>query len=417
MKPWERRLSDLFVALENCHRTYFAPDLLRMNTNHFLQTARTVTFIVQKNKASIPSFDSWYKDNVTTPWAGDPVMQWAKDARNQIEKEGDLDAHSFVSVTLLFSYLHEQDISLEADRAHLVRASVKKLIRLAQARLPTGVTDASVIRIERRWVANTLSSMELLCALGHIYARLHAACDNLARHLGHRLPADARSPTELQRLGNDAKRTQYLKLSNRRLHEVALHSETIDRDFKPEPRLAAVIERVGVTSKDFNTRESTIEYLSRMAEAIFVEYGHHIPMLHLYDKNWMPIDMLSTHFEDQADKYIFWRGVADRIRTLKAYALAWTSESWIRSAEDAIAQPIRKLPITGERLHITVLDCTGAVRHVLWSIDRQSPESKPSLTRMDDLAELEAGTTFYLLPAMRAFGLPDPPLYDLPNAA
>jgi len=49
-KPWERRLKDLSHLLKCCIDTYFDPELFRLNLNQFLQTARTVTFIIQKNK-------------------------------------------------------------------------------------------------------------------------------------------------------------------------------------------------------------------------------------------------------------------------------------------------------------------------------------------------------------------------------
>jgi len=41
MKAWERRLKDLSHILVNCEKTYFEPELFRMNLNQFLQTART----------------------------------------------------------------------------------------------------------------------------------------------------------------------------------------------------------------------------------------------------------------------------------------------------------------------------------------------------------------------------------------
>jgi len=93
-KPWERRLKDLSRLLANCAAAYFSPDLFRMNTNQYLQTARTVTFIIQKNKDHIPHFDKWYKDNVIDKWKNLDLMCWARDSRNKIEKEGDLDLFS-----------------------------------------------------------------------------------------------------------------------------------------------------------------------------------------------------------------------------------------------------------------------------------------------------------------------------------
>ena len=90
-RPWERRLKDLSFVLANCAQTYFDPELFRMHTNQFLQTARTVTFIIQKNKGGIPEFEAWYSSEVQENWRMDEVMLWARDARNKIEKVGDLE--------------------------------------------------------------------------------------------------------------------------------------------------------------------------------------------------------------------------------------------------------------------------------------------------------------------------------------
>src|SRR5258708_13928866 len=141
MTAWERRLKDLGQTLANCSSTYFDPDAFRMNVNHFLQTARTVTFIIQKDKANIPDFAEWYDANVLTPWSGDVVMEWARDSRNVIEKEGDLDLNSTLTVTLIFSYLKENDSIIELRSDDLLTAGVKKLIRMARKGLPTDMAN------------------------------------------------------------------------------------------------------------------------------------------------------------------------------------------------------------------------------------------------------------------------------------
>lgn len=150
MKPWEKRLSDLAHLLKNCHTTYLDPDLFRMNTNQFLQTARTITFIIQKNKDTIPNYENWYDKTVIQPWGSDEVMRWAKEARNKVEKEGDLDLYSSLKLTLVFSYLTEEDAEIQCSKAELLNAGIKKLIRFAQKKLPSGVSHAAAIKIERR---------------------------------------------------------------------------------------------------------------------------------------------------------------------------------------------------------------------------------------------------------------------------
>ena len=212
MRPWERRLRDLAQLLRSCGETYFAPDLFRQNTNQFLQTSRTVTFIIQKNESGITDFDTWYKRQVVVPWASDPIMTWARDARNFVEKEGDLEMHSFLRASVVFSYIASQDMVLSTTRKEFLKANVEKLLRFARTRLPPPVADPAVLRIERRWVANSLPTHELIHAMTYAYSRVYEVCRDLAIHLldGH-LDNSIPHPTSLDPTSNDVARTRYVK--------------------------------------------------------------------------------------------------------------------------------------------------------------------------------------------------------------
>ena len=306
MSPWERRLRDLAQLLKNCHATYLEPDLFRMNTNQFLQTARTITFIIQKNKATIPDYDLWYAAAVVNGWKGDLVMQWAKEARNSIEKEGDLELHSSLTVTLLFSYLVEQDVALECGRGELLGASVKKLVRLARSKLPTGVSDAAAVKIERRWVTATLPSWELLQALGYIYARMLTCCRELATHLGKAIDSSIPDAHHFDRIRDETRQVRFVKLNGMHMHSVASESVAIDHSMEIPPSIRAIFNdsqerpRLQISSLD-----AALDYYKKMAEATFLHYGNHVFMLFILGHEWQPIDMLSTQFEDQTDKCVF----------------------------------------------------------------------------------------------------------------
>src|SRR5690606_21268001 len=135
----------------------------------------------------------------------------------------------------------------------------------------------------------------------------------------------------------------------------------------------------------------------------------HVPMLFLLGEDWKPIDMITTKFSDQADKYIFWRNVAQRITILKATGLVWISESWLRSLDKSGSTAIRNMPITGERLHVVAIDKSGKRLQIGWEIERYSDDTKPTLRRVDDMGNTEKGMSpFYLVPALRAMGVKDP---------
>lgn len=402
MQPWERRLRDLSTLLAACGSNYFAPDLFRQNTNQFLQTSRTVTFIIQKNKASIPEFSSWYADAVLTPWAHDSVMTWAKDARNVIEKEGDLDMHSSLRASLVFSHLPEQDAVVTTNRRELFHAGVDNLLRLATTKLPAGIADAAVLRIERRWVANSLPTHELLAALTYAYARLFEVVHALAHRLGGTLDRSVPHPTRLDPTATDACKVRYIKLGAPGVGR--LESKRIHRipDFRPPAAIEAVA-RDFADQRELQSLADVMSVLCRMAEATFQHYGNHVPMLFLFDESWRQVDFLSARFMDQADKFVFWRHAAERAAYLRAYAAVWISESWLRDMSDRGTLPIREMPIMSEHLNVIGAAVDGSESTISWEILRTESDSKPMLKLQDRTAAQRAGTTvFFVKPVLDA---------------
>lgn len=102
----DRRLSDLHRFWHQAERAYFDPDEFRVAIQAAIQTARQVSFVLQKNKNVIPDFEKWYAGRQKMLTAI-PLMRWMVEARNRIEKEGDLEAHSFVSAEIVASHLDE----------------------------------------------------------------------------------------------------------------------------------------------------------------------------------------------------------------------------------------------------------------------------------------------------------------------
>ncbi len=405
MHPWERRLRDLSHLLRSCGETYFSPDLFRQNTNQFLQTSRTVTFLIQKSKDAIPDFSSWYKANVLQPWAVDPVMTWAKEARNFIEKEGDLDLYSTLRAAILYSYDTDEDLVLEVGRTELLQASVDQLLKTAIRVLPRGLIDVAVLKIQRRWVANTLPDRELIFALTYTYSRLHHVCTALAEHLGSELDSSIPHPTSLDPNQSDVAKVRFLKISKPGVGRHSTVRIKSDPNFKPSPALLALKSEIDAGPKP-SCLSDVVAVRAKMAKITFEEYGNHVPMLALFDKHWNQVDFMSTALADQSEKYIFWRNVADRAFYLKAYALVWTSETWLRDLEDHQNRPIEELPIVGEQLNVVGADASGGVQFATWTISRTTADGKPELVALGstDIGR-EPGTMFFIKPVVAAMRL------------
>lgn len=416
MKPWEKRLSDLAHLLKNCHTNYLDPDLFRMNTNQFLQTARTITFIIQKNKDTIPNYENWYNETVIQPWGSDEVMRWAKEARNKVEKEGDLDLYSSLKLTLVFSYLTEEDAEIQCSKAELLNAGIKKLIRFAQKKLPSGVSHAAAIKIERRWVTAPLPKWELLQALAYVYSRNYKCCESLAKQFNDKIDKKIPNSHFFSSIQNETRQVRYMKLNDLNLHSTKSETITIDPQLKPPAVFTEQFLSTHANRQWPSNINEIHKYYEEMAILTFNHFGNHVPMLFLFDKSWHPIDMVSTQFRDQADKFIFWRNIADRITMLRASGLVWISESWIRSIDKSGASAIKNMPIKGERLHVMAIDEAGHRCQSGWKILRD-PEGKPTLQSITDTNEVENGMIpYYLVPALRAMGVDDIEFISRKNA-
>ncbi|NYF22310.1 hypothetical protein HDC36_003786 [Xanthomonas sp. JAI131] len=401
MRPWERRLRDLAQLLSNCGETYFSPERFRQTINQFLQTSRTVTFIIQKNKATIPEFESWYKTNVLQPWATDPIMSWAKDARNVIEKEGDLDMQSTLQATLLYSYSSDEDMVLEVTREELLKATTDRLLQIAGRQLPPGIADSAVLKIQRRWVANTLPDRELIFALTYVYAQLYRACSTLAAHLESALDPSVLHPTTIDPSSNDVAKVRFIKFGKSGVGRHANIRIAVDTSFRPPPALLRLKEELTSMPRPTSLIEIVAMH-AKMAWTNFELHGNHVPMLALYDKEWNQIDFMSTAFADQAEKYLFWRNVADRAFYLKAFALVWISEAWVRDLKEHQNRPVRDLPIIGEQLHVVGADASDLREVVAWNITRPIGANLPVLSRLEPGDALQPGKIFFIKPVVEA---------------
>lgn len=406
-KPWERRLKDLSHILSSCSSTYFDLELFRLNVNQFLQTARTVTFIIQKNKAEIPDFENWYNENVLASWKQDELMKWAKDSRNKIEKQGDLEMYSSLKTTLLFSYIEEQDIEIEYPDEKYIRYGIKKLVRLAQKALPSGTSDAAVVKVERTWITKSLPEWELLHALNYVYSRMYECCDSLGIHLGSRINNEIPTGLDAHKSRDAARKSIYVKLNGLKNHQQQYKTIEIGESFSPPEEIKALFKNEKPQERCIDLKSSA-DFYARVAETIFTRDEYHIPTLLLFNKNWQVADIVSSLLDDQADKYIFWRSIAEKVASQKIEGLIWISELWLRSIKNHEHKAIRNMPITGEQLYLVGINNNCDQTTHKWNIIRDI-ENKPKLEKITESESKfdDRSPLFFLVPVMRAMGIDD----------
>lgn len=214
MGNWTKRLRDCSIHLDNAINNYLEPDLFRINFNNFMQTARTVTFLIQKEKSELQKlfdFESWYQ-SYQIRWRSDSIMRWSVDTRNMIEKQADIPIYSKIEVKLALGYLVEEDKILNIEQDELVFLGIKKLITWAKKNLDEYNRKDSAIWISRSWKEPKLENIDLVTAMQYVYARLYECCIDLNKIIGESFTL--KSPDEILSEFNITHTYEYIELNN-----------------------------------------------------------------------------------------------------------------------------------------------------------------------------------------------------------
>jgi hypothetical protein len=336
-----RRLRQVNVHWQEALSTYFEPDRFRIAMQNCITTARSVTFILQSNKHLIPGFDEWY-----APWQSrfgvDPIMRWAVQARNKIEKQGDLETLSQMRAELIAAYAGNP----VTDWTTGINWSTDQIRRSIPAKLLSQhVIDNGVLSVERRWVDSELPDTEVLDALAHVYGQLALLVVGLHDHLG--VPIPKHQPDHGEHLLRNLREDGRLPSMERPLEDRAIYIAVKDgsilgyrhefgrtngdalkrvqrryRHFKPAKRLT-----------DSSTLMEVAKVYFDMARVIMARDGYHTNMF-IPLKGARPIGLVVAPPQNRADKYMLMRDIARYVRRIGADGLLHISEAWIARADD-----------------------------------------------------------------------------------
>lgn len=165
------RLKQAHLAWHETFEAYPDADEFCRRLNTVIPTLRSITWMLQKEKHGDPDFETWFGAKQEEMRA-DSVLRWLIEARNHIEKRGDLEPHSTAVATLVSGALESVPLRLEVppiaspeDIANLVRAGLGE-------DLPERMKKDMTLRVERRWVLTDLPELEVMEALAYCYGRL-----------------------------------------------------------------------------------------------------------------------------------------------------------------------------------------------------------------------------------------------------
>jgi DNA ligase (NAD+) len=364
----DRRLEDVHQQWHQAEHAYFNPQQFRIAIQTAIQTLRTVTFILQKHKKQIPEFEKWYE-----VWkkrlGADPLMQWMRDARNKIEKEGDLETHSFVRAEIIASYLNEAP-KIEVP-AQLFESPVELIKRIPRGDVLEHVRKHGALRIERRWVENSLPNHELLDAVAIAYGRINELVQDAHRQMGLETPATTDTNTGEQygedtregrlpcMIGHADRRSLVVSLTDGRpIQFEEVHQEIGDIDAKK------ITDKYGDAHKGMfgppgANEEEIASSLFETAKKVFLIDGFHKSIYFLFSERRL-LHLLELRPEDQRDKYLMMRGLANEVVRYGADAVVAINEAWTAPADpktpymQAVDSPARR-----ELLTVTLVQKKG----------------------------------------------------------
>ncbi|HEX4301910.1 MAG TPA: hypothetical protein VHZ78_03905 [Rhizomicrobium sp.] len=377
-----KRLEDLHRQWHLAADAYFDPEGFRIAIQSAIQTARTVTFILQSNKRAFSNFDAWY-----APWQekfkADALMRWMVEARNKIEKQGDLEANSVVRAELVASYFSNEVPKIEVPAA-LFDAPTALVKGIPSTALGDHIRREGVVRIQRRWVENSLPDYELLDAVAVAYGRLSDMLSNAHVALGLQVPETKDTRTgeiygdEFREgrlpcmIGHGEMRSIDVRLADGHPVELVEIERVIERrdakeiskryDFDPEQMFGD------------GSIESALSGLYATARKMFLKDGYHVNMVMMF-RGEKPVDLRQLVFEDQGQKYLMMRRLANEVVRRGADAVIMIGEIWSATFDpDKPYRFARDAPERREALIATLIRKCGEPIQLVSTIERKGKQ-------------------------------------------
>lgn len=400
-----RRLKEAHQLWHQTVEQYQDPVGFRVNLNAAIQALRNITFVLQKEKKSIPDFESWY-GQWRRRMGEDAVLRWLVEARNRIVKEGDLETYSMAKGTIMT--WEDYRIGEVSVPPLMPTEAIALLIASEEmAGLPSDVRDTAVLEVERRWVAADLPDWELLEALAHSYGVLsvlvgeaHEKCKFEFRTCEKRDSQGAVIP-DTHLLGRlpcmvttRAVKSVRLKLSEREF----VSGEMIPLKLDPEEGKQAA-EEYGLVSEDFpkSSKPDDIfeiaEWFVSRAKKVLAKDKYHSGIVALQTRDGR-LEFVSMNPADQSEKYLMMQQLADHVGRTGAKGLVHICESWIASPEESVDRGLRvsEAPNRREALSVTAAAEDGRVKSfvTLFSRDQEGE------IQLEPTVEVEPGTPYFL---------------------
>lgn len=364
ISPAERRLDDSVLLWDKALHAYFEPEQFRINLQAAIQSFRSVTFVLQKQKSQLANFDAWYLPHQARMKA-DPKMRWLIAARNFIEKEGDLTTNSRFLVTLSNSWNDQPSIGYPLS-PEIKAEDVAKLI--ANTIPEAKINDEALLRFERRWVDSLLPDEEVLSTLVHCYRSLRKLLMEAHSLLGSE-PRGCSFEERVTRLNEvlpstmediNSPRVAWYKLSEGKMAYYDIKKVSLDRD-----TVAKAAERYPELSRLSAAQKETKHFKDvcygwfSIARTLLERDGYHVPMAMLETEGGPVLQQF--RMDDRADKHVMMRELADHCSRTGADSCIFITEAWTARLNPQFGPHAANYPNRGEALVLHAIHQDGTV--------------------------------------------------------
>lgn len=409
--PVHRRLEDLHLQWHAAQEAYFEPEAFRRAIQTAIQTSRTVSFILQSNKRVVPGFEDWY-EKWKAEFRSIPLMRWMVDARNKIEKQGDLEAHSFIRAEIIASHIGGGPV-IEVP-AELFDAPLKLLKSIPDGRMGAHIRRDGVLRIQRRWVENSLPDFELLDAVAIAYGHLSLLLDDAHRQMGLKVPerrsvetgelydAGAMQGRMPCMIGHGDLLSLDIWLADGRPIKFDRTVQVFDRA-RSAAKADGMKARYGIHPKDVFGNTDEVENILRAlfstARSMIEKDGYHSNIIFNLKGNSV-VDITEFRPGEHGHKYLMMREAAHDVIRKGVDATIFIGEAWMASIATMDSyQRAADAPERKEVLTATLVRKVGEPIQLIAPIVR-----KGNQVSVEETCTLQGGAQFMFAPFYRAWG-------------
>lgn len=405
--------------LDQCHRLwhqaaehYGDPPNFITNLNAVVQALRSVSLMLQSEKADLPRFEEWYSD-----WQErakqDRLMKWLNDARVQVFHVSELKTRSFVHARLILSGPVAEatfEVPVEVPTAFIAT----HLSLFALPPVPQVLRENMILSVERQWMCEEVDDVELLDILAHCYAELVS----LAR-VAHTASAVDLHSCQLTRPVHDS--DAYVEgrplcmhpHDERRIVRIDLNDGeplSLFRERRGAPtaeELRAAATRYGMRKPDHQPPPETLKEFCKThafaARKLLVKdrYLQRVIFLRVPDGSF---EVHEIHASSKAEKTVLIEIVAQRVEQVRADLLIDVGETWFSTPEQLRAKHfINSNDALGrkEAISVTAVNSSGE-RYSLITPFRRGIFGGIKLSDTEEYIDQGPG---YLEPVYKVWGL------------